>query len=271
MRTCTLFSYATPLAGTALGLKAPLRARADNATTSSNTTCATGVHMIVARASVEKPGQGTIGGVVTLVQQAVPGSDSEAVDYPATLTDYLNSEAAGVAAMQILIQDYATRCPNSKIALLGYSQGAQVVGDVMCGTSETAFNMTSPLDIGLAKNIVAVIQMGDPSFTVGQPQNVGNATKGGIFKRQDLAACALSASITKSYCDATDKYCDSGNSSAVHAAYVKEYGTEAATFIESKVNGSATVITSSAGDGTRGLLVKVLLNSAFVFCVYQMI
>jgi hypothetical protein len=78
--------------------------------------------MIVARASTEAPGQGIIGAVATQVQKAVPGSDSVAVDYPATLTNYQSSEASGVAAMQKLIQDYATKCPGGKMALLGYSQ-----------------------------------------------------------------------------------------------------------------------------------------------------
>jgi acetylxylan esterase len=87
------------------------------------TACVTsGVHMIIARASTESPGPGIIGAVATMVQSSVPGSDFESVDYPATLTDYFNSEASGVAGMQKLVRNYAARCPDSKIALLGYSQ-----------------------------------------------------------------------------------------------------------------------------------------------------
>jgi acetylxylan esterase len=122
--------------------------------------------MIVARASTEAPGQGIIGAVATSVQGMIPGSDSEAVDYPATLQNYNTSEPAGTTAMTKLITEYAARCPNSKIALLGYSQvcsprfttsvdidmvqGAQVVGDVMCGTSEKGFTATQPLDAALS-------------------------------------------------------------------------------------------------------------------------
>jgi acetylxylan esterase len=98
-----------------------LHSRAGNPS-AANTTCATGVHMIVARASTEKPGEGIIGAVATQVQQSVLGSDSEAVDYPATLANYEFSESAGVTAMRSLIQSYVARCPSSKIALLGYSQ-----------------------------------------------------------------------------------------------------------------------------------------------------
>jgi len=150
-----------------------LQIRAGNSL-AANTTCTSGVHMIVARASTEAPGEGIIGAVATQVQQSVPGSDAEAVDYPATLTDYLNSEASGVAAMTKLIQSYVARCPNSKIALLGYSQvfcyamgegyvlicvqGAQVVGDVLCGTGEKFFNGTSALSRSLSKNGIYILR-----------------------------------------------------------------------------------------------------------------
>ncbi|KAF8857686.1 cutinase [Acephala macrosclerotiorum] len=195
--------------------------------------------MIVARASTEQPGQGIIGAVATQVQQQVPGSDSEAVDYPATLTDYLNSEASGVAAMTKLVENYAARCPNSKMALLGYSQGAQVVGDMMCGTSETNFNSTQPLSAALSKNIVAIVQMGDPTHVPNLSQDVGNSTKTGIFPRKNTT-CGNSAAITQSYCNANDKFCDSGNSIQVHISYVQVFGTQAAQFIVGKVGGNST-------------------------------
>lgn len=137
--------------------------------------------MIVARASTEASGEGIIGAVATQVQQSVPGSDSEAVDYPATLTNYTSSEASGVAAMQKLIQDYVARCQSSKIALMGYSQvslsgfhrerlsdfwqGAQVVGDVLCGTSEAGFASTPPLDAALSKNSISPPPPSSPSST----------------------------------------------------------------------------------------------------------
>jgi acetylxylan esterase len=100
----------------------PAISNAANSTNANTTACATGVHMIVARASTEKPGQGIIGAVATQVQEMVPGSDAEAVDYPATLQNYTTSESIGVAAMTKLIEEYTARCPSSKIALMGYSQ-----------------------------------------------------------------------------------------------------------------------------------------------------
>lgn len=112
---------------------------------SSSSTCVNGnaVHMIIARASLENPGPGIIGGVATQVVQQLPGSDIVSVDYPATLDNYQTSEAAGVAAMTKLLTDYAARCPSSKIVMMGYSQGAQVAADVLCGTNEGATFQTT--------------------------------------------------------------------------------------------------------------------------------
>jgi hypothetical protein len=233
-----------------------LHARDANTTSSSNTTCAS-LHMIVARASLEAAGEGIIGAVVTQVQSSIPGSDSEAVIYPATLNNYVSSESAGVAGMQSLITSYEARCPSSKIALLGYSQGAQVVGDVLCGTSETLWNSTAPESAALSKNIIASVQMGDPTFVLNQAQDVGNATKGGIFKRNNTAACP--SSIMKSYCSFNDTFCDSGSSLPVHLSYVKVYGDVAAQWIVGKfgavngtntASGSGTASSTSAGTGS---------------------
>ncbi|RDW79621.1 hypothetical protein BP6252_04259 [Coleophoma cylindrospora] len=210
------------------------------------------VHMIVARASTEGPGEGIIGAVATTVKSMVPGSDSEAVDYPATLTNYTTSEPSGVAGMQKLIEDYATRCPDSKMALLGYSQGAQVAGDVMCGTSEQGFDTTAPLSTELRKNIVAVIQMGDPTHMPNLAQDVGNSTKTGIFPRKDLAACGSLTDITQSYCNSGDRFCDSGDSIPVHLSYIQVFGSAAAQFVVNQVTGNTTAKASSPTGTQKG-------------------
>ena len=111
-------------------------------TVNAQTKCSDGLHMIVARASTEKPGTGIIGKVANVTQTRIPGSDIVPVVYPATLTNYTMSEPSGVAAMLPLIHDYVDSCPGRPIALLGYSQGAQVVGDVLCGVSEAGGGWT---------------------------------------------------------------------------------------------------------------------------------
>ncbi|KAH7317724.1 cutinase [Rhexocercosporidium sp. MPI-PUGE-AT-0058] len=237
--TLTLGSLATAFPALQHQVRQTSNTTVTNTTITNTTACATGVHIIVARASTEKPGEGIIGAVARQVQQSVPGSDSEAVDYPATLTNYTTSEGLGVSGMTKLIENYAARCPGSKMALMGYSQGAQVIGDVMCGTSEANFNSTPPLNPALSKNIIAIIQMGDPTHIPNLPQDVGNSTKAGIFPRPNTTACTAMEPITKSFCTADDRFCDSGNSIPVHLSYVREFGTQATDFVVQKaMNGT---------------------------------
>lgn len=128
-----------------------LVAAAATTVTAQNSSCVSGnaVHMIVARASLEPPGTGVIGNVSTKVAEQLPGSNVISVDYPATLTDYPSSEASGVAAMMSLVTSYASQCPNSRMVLMGYSQGAQVTADVLCGTMENNFAVTQALSASI--------------------------------------------------------------------------------------------------------------------------
>jgi hypothetical protein len=61
--------------------------------------------MIVGRAPTEMPGEGIIDSVVAQIQSSIPGSDSEAVVYPATLDNYVSSKSTGVASFQEVNQE----------------------------------------------------------------------------------------------------------------------------------------------------------------------
>jgi len=92
------------------------------------------VHVISVRASGEPPGEGIIGLVASAIQASTTKTVSrDSVKYPATLNDYLTSSAAGVVALKKQLEDQVEKCPGQKIVLLGYSQGAQIVGDVLSG------------------------------------------------------------------------------------------------------------------------------------------
>ncbi|KAF3764319.1 family 5 carbohydrate esterase, partial [Cryphonectria parasitica EP155] len=216
-------------------------ATAQNSTT-NNTACVTGnaVHMIVARASLEPPGTGIIGEVATQVQQQFPGSDIVPVVYPATLDNYPSSENDGVVAMTQLVTDYAARCPDSKIVLMGYSQGAQVTADVLCGrTDGPYFNTTQPLASSISSQVTAAVLMGDPSKSTNETFLAGTSTKNGIFPREVPAGCDPVADRMVSYCNANDTYCDSGSSLDVHLSYVQDNGTSAVNFIVDQINAGA--------------------------------
>ncbi|KAK1676351.1 cutinase [Colletotrichum godetiae] len=224
----------------ALGFLGALQGRSEVYSRQTNATgCATGVHMIVARASTEQPGTGVIGAIANNIQSQVPGSDIVPVDYPALLNPYQPSQKAGVTAMTKLVQDYAKACPQTKMVLMGYSQGAHVTADVLCGTSETGFEATEPQATDITDKIAAVVLMGDPSHVTGQPFDQGTSQKDGIFPRTKMAGCDAVSSKMASFCNSGDPFCDSGADIQVHLSYVQSDGDAATKFIMSKVGGGA--------------------------------
>lgn len=100
---------------------------------SRQTTCAAGVHLIVARGTFEPQGHSLQDPIVSAIVNKIPGSDATQVVYPASPIDITGSLASGVANAQQQINDYVAACPSSKIVLMGYSQGAQVIGDSISG------------------------------------------------------------------------------------------------------------------------------------------
>jgi hypothetical protein len=110
------------------------------------------VHIIVARGSTESPGMGTMGLTANQTVAKIPGSDAVGLDYPAIYPPIRPSEPEGVAALTQYVTEYIDGCPNSKVVLMGYSQGAMVTMDTLCGTSSAGFATTSALDSKYAAN-----------------------------------------------------------------------------------------------------------------------
>ncbi|POS68808.1 cutinase [Diaporthe helianthi] len=229
-------------------------AAAAQTTNSSSQACVSGnaVHMIVARASLEPVGFGVLQNISTRVIEQLPGSNAEAVVYPATLDGYQNSEGQGVAAMTQLVNNYAQACPNSRMVLMGYSQGAQVTADTVCGSNINGFAQTQAISTAVTDKVAAVMLMGDPTHLMGQPFNEGTATKNGVFPRIDSSGCAPVASRMVSFCNSGDTFCDSGTNLTVHLSYVQDNGTSAINFITQKVkegSGSSNSLGSTSATG----------------------
>jgi acetylxylan esterase len=53
---------------------------------------------------------------------ANPGTTIEAVVYPATIDNYGTSSGNGTIAVTEMLSSFVQRCPNAKLAMLGYSQ-----------------------------------------------------------------------------------------------------------------------------------------------------
>lgn len=91
------------------------------------------VHIISVRGTNEKPGEGKIGRIAAAIAAEHPGTKRDALEYPARIFPYEKSSAEGIAALTKELATLVKRCSKSQIVLLGYSQGAHVIGDTLCG------------------------------------------------------------------------------------------------------------------------------------------
>lgn len=167
--------------------------------------CAANVHMIMARASNANRDGGVLLDLAQSIQRRITDSNATNVPYPATVVDYPDSVSKGSANLRRMLQSYVDRCPETAIVLLGYSQGAQVVGDMLIGNPaftdlgvlpESYRNASeyrqrsaacqgvpihrcySPLTAGTL--VVAIIQMGDPTHVPGLSYDVGTSMNNGV-------------------------------------------------------------------------------------------
>ncbi|EPS29233.1 Acetylxylan esterase 2 [Penicillium oxalicum] len=202
------------------------------------------IHIFGARETSVSPGYGSAGTVVNSILSAYPGSTAEAINYPACggqascgYLSYSNSVQQGINAVTTAVNRFNSECPNSKIVLVGYSQGSEIFDVNLCGGGDPnqGFNNKAVLLSSSAVNMVkAAIFMGDPLFKAGLPYEVGSCAAGGFDARPSGFYCP-SASKIQSYCDASDPYCCNGNNAATHQGYGREYGSQALAFVKSKL------------------------------------
>ena len=209
-------------------------ATADTAGSDAVGTCSA-VHVITARASNETPGEGRTSALVDqIVAQSKEAVTRSAVAYPATLTGYANSSAAGVTALKAQLTAQAQACPDQKIILAGYSQGAHVVLDVLGGGGGGALGeLTDPLDSAIADHVSAVVTFADPRHVINQAFDKGTSQRNGKYPRTDAQLQVLSGFAAKieAFCDTDDLYCDSGSSLTVHVTYLARYQQTALDFV----------------------------------------
>jgi pimeloyl-ACP methyl ester carboxylesterase len=188
------------------------------------------LEIIGARATTERPGLGVL--LTPLAQQitkALPQTvRSTAVDYPASF-NYQPSVAQGVSSLAADLQRTASACAKTRFILMGYSQGANVVGDALAGRGRSAPAVPKQL----AGRVDAVVLFGDPTFTAGEPFNVTDGNRSGVFTRGAGKLDAFAAR-TQSFCNRNDEFCQGGTSLAAHLDYNKFLG-QATTFVTKKV------------------------------------
>jgi cutinase len=175
------------------------------------------IEVVFARGTGEAPGVGRVGQAFVSALRGAVGNRSVgvyAVDYPADY-DFL-AAAQGANDASAHIQDVVNNCPNTKIVLGGYSQGAAVM-DVVTSVPFPAIGFTNPLPPEAAEHILGVAVFGNPSTKLGVP---------------------LTASPTFGYraidlCNAGDPVCSGGEDIAAHRSYGSDspFPYQAASFI----------------------------------------
>ncbi|KAL0633627.1 hypothetical protein Q9L58_007451 [Maublancomyces gigas] len=198
------------------------------------------VHIIAARATGEPPGPGIIGTLIDAVKHySSQYITTDFVEYPATLLNYADSSAAGTAALKAQLTNQVAACPSQKIVLVGYSQGAHVVGDTLGGGGggPNLGPKTAAVPASVSSHVTAVVLMGDPRHIIPETFQQGTATSQGMFPRLPDQSLEAFASQIHSYCDWTDLFCAGGLNLLIHVSYTVKYNYVAAPFILSKIGG----------------------------------
>lgn len=123
-----------------LATSSPISSPSSLLPTKRQITCApsSGLYILVARGSNQPEGEGSVGPVANLIEAQLAGSYSHAIDYPATIisweSNYFSSVEDGIEDTKKSIQEYVAACgEDARIALIGYSQGGNVMTDTLAG------------------------------------------------------------------------------------------------------------------------------------------
>ena len=152
---------------------------------------------------------------------------SYAVNYPAT-RDFLRA-ADGANDASVFVQNMATTCPDTKMVLGGYSQGAAVI-DAITLAQQPTLGFTQPMPDNVADHVAAVAVFGNPSIRLlGGPLTTLSPLYG--YKTIDL-------------CNGADPVCSEGNDVPAHSLYVQAgLATQAAQFVADRVVSQAPIST----------------------------
>jgi len=178
-----------------------------------------GVEVVFARGTDEPPGVGRVGGafISSLRQQTSKSVGSYAVNYPAS-KDFL-AAADGANDASNHVQQMANNCPNTRLVLGGYSQGAAVI-DIVTAAPVPGLGFTNPLPPDAADHVAAVALFGNPSGRAGGLMSALAPAFGG--KTIDL-------------CNEGDPICSSGDQWKAHMGYVPGLTSEAAKFVAGRL------------------------------------
>jgi cutinase len=194
------------------------------------------VQVVFARGTGEPDGVGRVGEAFVDALRPLVGGKSVAVyavNYPAS-RDFLRA-ADGANDASLFVQNTAATCPDTKIVLGGYSQGAAVI-DVITVAAQPALGFAQPMPANIADHVAAVAVFGNPSIRIlGGPLTALSPMYG--YKTIDL-------------CNGADPVCSGGDDVAAHSLYVQSgLATQAAQFVAERIANPQAPISTLAGQG----------------------
>lgn len=192
------------------------------------------VEVVFARGTFEAPGVGATGqAFVDALTAQLPGKtvDAYGVNYPASLD--FQAAAQGVGDAGDKISSTVASCPDTKIVLGGYSQGAAVAAYTTAAAVPAGYTLpagiSGPLPQADAANVAAVVLFGTPD-----PWFLGLVD----HSAPPIAIGPQYVAKTLQLCNPGDPVCYPGGvDRAAHSAY-KDNGTaaQAATFVVNAVS-----------------------------------
>jgi cutinase len=123
------------------------------------------VEVTFARATTEPPGVGVVGQQFIDALRSQVGGRSVgvyAVNYPAS-EDFVASTNAGTSDANAHVTSTIANCPNTKMVLGGYSQGALVIDQITIAQMPVAGFVPEDLTADQADHVAALALFGNPS------------------------------------------------------------------------------------------------------------
>ncbi len=177
--------------------------------------------MITVRGTNEQLNGGMLGPLAQQIASASPGHiQVTPLEYAASVEP--GTQADGVNLLMSTLNGQAEQCPAQHTVLLGYSQGAMVVGDALSApdvrpNEDNGYTLSDRA----SENVIVAELFGDPRFNSETSYDVGDFTKGtnGVMGARGPHELDRYASRTQSYCNYDDPICQTYGSRKGHREY----------------------------------------------------
>ena len=174
------------------------------------------IEVVFARGTSELPGIGRVGESFVEDLRSRVGNRSVGaygVNYPASY-EFLTA-ADGANDASAYIQNIVNTCPDTKLVLGGYSQGAAVI-DIITSVPFPAIGFTNPLPPDVPSRVAALAVFGNPTAKLGLP----------------LTSSPVYGTRAIDLCNAGDPVCSNGDNVPAHRSYGPDGLTnQAAAFV----------------------------------------